>query len=209
MKLYSLTHRRSSAIVGVAKGTFTSSSQEHGFEIVVSHGNAIELIVTDTETGDFKSLCHQHVFGNIRSMRAHRLFEGKFDYLVLGTDSGKFTILQYNADKKRFETQISHTYGHTGCRRTVAGELLASDPEGRAVMLGALEMQKIVYVLSRDSETPLKLASPTQTLSATIIQTGWWILTTHPTTVVYLNLERWRTQGFSQWQAMTSSELLR
>jgi splicing factor 3B subunit 3 len=29
-------------------------------------------------------------------------------------------------------------------------------------MLGALEMQKIVYVLSRDSETPLKLASPIQ-----------------------------------------------
>ena len=41
--------------------------------------------------------------------------------------------------------------GKSGCRRIVAGQYLAIDPKGRAVMIGAVEKQKLVYILNRDS----------------------------------------------------------
>ena len=41
--------------------------------------------------------------------------------------------------------------GKSGCRRIVPGQYLAIDPKGRAVMIGAVEKQKLVYILNRDS----------------------------------------------------------
>ena len=79
--------------------------------------------------------------------------------MVVATDSGKFTILRLDVEEKRFVPQVTHTYGHTGCRRAIAGELLAVDLAGRAVMSG-VERQKIVYPLTRDENVPLKIASP-------------------------------------------------
>ena len=36
------------------------------------------------------------------------------------------------------------TYGKTGCRRIVPGQYLAADPQGRAIMISAVEKQKLV-----------------------------------------------------------------
>lgn len=44
------------------------------------------------------------------------------------------------------------TFGKSGCRRVVPGQFLATDPKGRAVMVAALEKQKIVYVITRDPD---------------------------------------------------------
>lgn len=41
------------------------------------------------------------------------------------------------------------TFGKSGCRRIVPGQYLAVDPKGRAVMIGAVEKQKLVYILNR------------------------------------------------------------
>ena len=46
------------------------------------------------------------------------------------------------------------------CRRIVPGQYLAADPKGRAVMLGALEKQKMVYVFNRDAQSNLTISSP-------------------------------------------------
>lgn len=37
---------------------------------------------------------------------------------------------------------------------------MAIDPKGRAVMIGAIEKQKLVYVLNRDTEARLTISSP-------------------------------------------------
>lgn len=58
------------------------------------------------------------------------------DYIVIGSDSGKLVILEYNPDKNQFNKLHEETYGKTGCRRIVPGQYLAADPKGRAVMLG-------------------------------------------------------------------------
>lgn len=52
------------------------------------------------------------------------------------------------------------TYGKSGSRRMVPGEYLAVDPKGRAVMIGAFEKMKLVYILNRDQATNLTISSP-------------------------------------------------
>ncbi|KAJ3040626.1 Splicing factor 3B subunit 3 [Rhizophlyctis rosea] len=51
-------------------------------------------------------------------------------------------------------------FGKSGCRRIVPGQYLAADPKGRAVMIGAIEKQKLVYILNRDAATRLTISSP-------------------------------------------------
>ena len=50
--------------------------------------------------------------------------------------------------------------GKTGCRRIVPGQFLATDPKGRAFMISAIEKQKLVYILNRDSQARLTISSP-------------------------------------------------
>ena len=52
------------------------------------------------------------------------------------------------------------TYGKSGVRRAVPGHYLAADPKGRAIMIGALERQKLVYQMNRDPEARLTISSP-------------------------------------------------
>lgn len=48
----------------------------------------------------------------------------------------------------------------SGCRRIVPGQYLAVDPKGRAAMIGAVEKQKLVYIMNRDSAARLTISSP-------------------------------------------------
>jgi splicing factor 3B subunit 3 len=45
-------------------------------------------------------------------------------------------------------------------RRIVPGDYLAADPKGRCIMIGAVEKQKFVYILNRDSSNNLTISSP-------------------------------------------------
>lgn len=82
------------------------------------------------------------------------------DYAVVGSDSGRIVILEYNATKNTLDKVHQETFGKSGCRRIVPGQYLAIDPKGRAVMIGAIEKQKLVYVLNRDTEARLTISSP-------------------------------------------------
>lgn len=63
------------------------------------------------------------------------------DYIIVGSDSGRIVILEYNPIKNVFEKIHQETYGKSGCRRIVPGQYLAIDPKGRAVMIGKHEQQ--------------------------------------------------------------------
>ena len=58
------------------------------------------------------------------------------DYLIVGSDSGRIVILEYNPAKNQFEKVHQETFGKSGVRRIVPGQYLAADPKGRAVMIG-------------------------------------------------------------------------
>lgn len=73
------------------------------------------------------------------------------DYIILGSDSGRIVVLEYDATNNVFNKLHQETYGRSGSRRIVPGQYLATDPKGRAVMIGAMEKSKLVYILNRVS----------------------------------------------------------
>ena len=81
----------------------------------------------------------QEVFGLIRKLISFRLLGMQKDFLVIGSDSGRIVILEFDNEVSRFVKIHQETFGKTGCRRIVPGEYLAADPKGRAIMIGAIE----------------------------------------------------------------------
>lgn len=156
MYLYSLTLQRATGIVSAINGNFSGGKTQ---EIVVARGKVLDLIRPD-DSGKIQTLLSVEIFGAIRSLAQFRLTGSQKDYIVVGSDSGRIVILEYNKDKNVFDKVHQETFGKSGCRRIVPGQYLAVDPKGRAVMIGACEKQKLVYVLNRDTAARLTISSP-------------------------------------------------
>lgn len=58
-------------------------------------------------------------------------------------------MLEYDPTTNGFNKLHQETYGRSGSRRIVPGQHIAADPKGRAVMIGAMEKSKLVYILNR------------------------------------------------------------
>ncbi|XP_072155255.1 splicing factor 3B subunit 3 isoform X2 [Bemisia tabaci] len=159
MYLYNLTLQRASGITHAVHGNFSGGKVQ---EILVSRGKSLELLRLDPSSGKVHTLLTVEVFGVIRSLMAFRLTGGTKDYIVVGSDSGRIVILEYMPSKNLLEKVHQETFGKSGCRRIVPGQYLAIDPKGRAVMIGAIEKQKLVYTLNRDGQTRLTISSPVE-----------------------------------------------
>lgn len=157
MFLYNLSLQRATGITHAAHGNFSGTKQQ---EIIVSRGKIVELLRPDPNTGKVYTLLTVEVFGVVRSLMPFRLTGGSKDYVVIGSDSGRIVILEYIPSKNIFERIHQETFGKSGCRRIVPGQYLAVDPKGRAFMIGAVEKQKLVYILNRDAQARLTISSP-------------------------------------------------
>lgn len=82
------------------------------------------------------------------------------DYAIVGSDSGRIVILDYDPKTSSFVKVHQETYGKSGARRIVPGQYLATDPKGRSVMVAAMEKAKLVYILNRDVAANLTISSP-------------------------------------------------
>jgi splicing factor 3B subunit 3 len=100
------------------------------------------------------------MFGLIRSMIAFKLIGMLKHFLVIGSDSGRIVVLEFDQNLKRFVKVHQETYGKTGCRRIVPGEYLAADPNGRVILIGAVERQKFAFQMNRDGNNRLVISSP-------------------------------------------------
>ena len=127
--------------------------------IIFFVGSILELIRPDEKTGSLHTVYQQEVFGLIRKIAPFRLTGLNIDYVVVGSDSGRITILEFKPEKEKFEVVHQETFGKTGWRRIVPGEFLAVDPKGRAIMIGAVEKQKFVYILNRENND-ITISSP-------------------------------------------------
>ncbi|KAG6550838.1 hypothetical protein Mapa_007634 [Marchantia paleacea] len=156
MYLYSLSLQRATGIVCATYGNFIGGKTQ---EIVVARGKVLDILRPD-DNGKLQTLLSVEVFGAIRSLVQFRLTGSQKDYIVVGSDSGRIVILEYNREKNTLEKVHQETFGKSGCRRIVPGQYLAVDPKGRAVMIGACEKQKLVYVLNRDNAARLTISSP-------------------------------------------------
>ncbi|KAK0539000.1 pre-mRNA-splicing factor rse1 [Tilletia horrida] len=158
MHLYNLTLSTPSTVACAALGQFSGTRTQ---EIVLARGSShLVLLRPDTATGRIRTVLEQHTFGLIRALSAFRLTGGTRDYLVVGSDSGKISILEYDAARNTFVVVHSEPFGRSGVRRIVPGQFLAADPKGRAVMIAAIEKSKLVYVLNRDAAANLTISSP-------------------------------------------------
>ncbi|RHY29842.1 hypothetical protein DYB32_004815 [Aphanomyces invadans] len=163
MHLMNITLQEGGAITDAVYGNFCGTKSQ---DIVCSGGTSIRLLQTQSpsEAGgvlkQLQTIHSQQVFGVVRSLMPFRLTGGTKDYLVVGTDSGKITVLEYMVDLSRWEVRHSETFGKTGCRRITPGQYLATDPKGRAIMVGAVEKQKLVYIMNRDASNRLTISSP-------------------------------------------------
>jgi splicing factor 3B subunit 3 len=82
------------------------------------------------------------------------------DYIIIGSDSGRITIIEYLPSTNRFSRIHLETFGKSGIRRVVPGQYLVVDPKGRACLMASVEKNKLVYVLNRNSQAELTISSP-------------------------------------------------
>lgn len=163
MYLYNLNLKQASIITHAVVGQFSGRREDYKkgiFEIALAKGKILEILKPDEATGKLKSIISVNVFGIIRSIAAFRLTGGFKDYLAIGSESGRLVILEYLPEKNKFDKVHQETFGRSGCRRIVPGQFLACDSKGRAVMIGAVEKQKLVYQLNRDTQANLTITSP-------------------------------------------------
>jgi splicing factor 3B subunit 3 len=154
--LYHLTLTTATAIQHAVYGNFSAKGQS---EICVSRGQVLQLLRPDARL-QVQVVSSVEVFGQIRCLSTFRLPGAPTDYIVVGSDSGRIVILQYSLQKRAFVKVHQETFGRSGCRRIVPGQYVACDPSGRAVMVAAVEKQKFLYVLNRDSANQLTISSP-------------------------------------------------
>lgn len=123
MHLYNLTLLPPSNITQAVVGSFSGTRSQ---EICVVRGSArLELLRLDKETGKMGSIMTASVFGVIRSIAAFRLTGGSKDYLIVGSDSGRIVVLEYDTETNAWKKLHQETYGKSGSRRIVPGEHLA------------------------------------------------------------------------------------
>ncbi|KAJ6801697.1 splicing factor 3B subunit 3-like [Iris pallida] len=156
MYLYSLTLQQATGVVCAINGNFVGGKSQ---EIIVARGKSLDLLRPD-DSGKMQTLHSVEVFGSVRSLAQFRLTGSQKDYVVVGSDSGRIVILEYNKASNSFDKVHQETFGKSGCRRIVPGQHVAVDPKGRAVMIAAVEKQKLVYVLNRDTTARLTISSP-------------------------------------------------
>lgn len=82
------------------------------------------------------------------------------DYIIVGSDSGRITILEYQPNVNKFHRLHLETFGKSGVRRVIPGQYLACDPKGRACLIASVEKNKLVYVLNRNAQAELTISSP-------------------------------------------------
>lgn len=170
MYLYHLTLQQPTAISQCIAGNFLGEKLQ---EVLVIKGNSlVEICRPNPETGALEVLFRQEAFCKIRSCALFRLGGMTKDLILLGSDSGRIIILEYKVSPTTgpyFERIHLETFGKSGTRRIVPGQFLGVDPKGRALMLGAIEKNKLVYVLNRDSEGSVTISSPLEAHKSKII----------------------------------------
>ena len=177
MHLYNLTLQPPTAATQAIVGNFSGARAQ---EIILARGTRLELLRPDVQTGKLSTVIASDVFGSIRSLAAFRLTgstKGEqlvrinascfnlmsvsfSDYAIVGSDSGRIVILDYDPKSSSFVKLHQETFGKSGARRIVPGQYLATDPKGRSVMISAVEKAKLVYILNRDAAANLTISSP-------------------------------------------------
>ncbi|VVB05414.1 unnamed protein product [Arabis nemorensis] len=92
MYLYSLTLQQATEIISAING-----GRRRRLRLLVGRSNRPD------ENGKIQTIHSVQVFGAIRSLAQFRLTCAQKDYIVVGSDSGKIVMLEYNKEKNVFD----------------------------------------------------------------------------------------------------------
>lgn len=157
MHLYHLTLQRPTAVAAVAYGSYTGARTH---ELVFSRGSFLELYRLDDASGRLSTLNVTDAFGMIRAVLPFRMLGQSIDYLAVTSDSGRLTILEWSPADAAWSRVFGDSFGKSGVRRGVPGQMIARDPAGRALLVAAPEKSKFVFTISRDGTDALVVSSP-------------------------------------------------
>ncbi len=87
----------------------------------MSRGKVLELLRPD-ESGKMQTILATEAFGAIRALMPFRLTSGTRDYIIIGSDSGRIVIVDYNKEKNAFIKVL------TASRMPAASRMLAEPP---------------------------------------------------------------------------------
>lgn len=62
------------------------------------------------------------------------------DFILIGSDSGRIVVLQFNEEQNAFVKIHQETYGKVGVIRGLPGQYIAVDPNGRAFMISRISL---------------------------------------------------------------------
>ncbi|GEQ70430.1 hypothetical protein JCM33374_g4107 [Metschnikowia sp. JCM 33374] len=177
--LYNLTLRSPSSSLYSIAGQFSGNKKVQ--ELVLSTTTGIDLYRPNNETGKLQKLSNQKAFANIESLSKIRMAGTEKDLLVLTSDSGNLTVAEFNSDTCRFVPLLQEPHSKSALRRISPGQYLSADPNNRAIMVAAMEKNKLVYkVEMENTRGMLELSSPLEvtsknflTLSLCALDTGY------------------------------------
>ncbi|RDL40402.1 uncharacterized protein BP5553_00381 [Venustampulla echinocandica] len=157
MFMYSLTVQPPTAVTQAILGQFAGTKEQ---QIVTASGSRLTLHRPDPSQGKIITTLSHDVFGIIRAIAAFRLAGSNKDYIIITSDSGRITIVEFIPAQNKFNRLHLETFGKSGIRRVIPGQYLAVDPKGRACLTASVEKNKLVYVLNRNSQAELTISSP-------------------------------------------------
>lgn len=158
--LYNLTLKHPSHYIHSFVGQFFGIKKSQ--ELLVASPTHLQLLIPNAETGKLELKLSQQLFGTINRIDKIQLSsqENLKDGIVVTSDSGNLSILEYNKTKNKFIPIVQEPMAKNGWGRTYPGEYLAVDPSNRCILVGATERNKLVYRLETRNENELDISSP-------------------------------------------------
>lgn len=176
MNLHHITLEKPSSVTHSVAGNFFSA-KSHDVALIKG-SQQIEIISQNLSNALFFTALSIESFSQIRTAMTFRPVGFNKDFLVITSDSGMLTVLEFieqenfsnfehltsnlrKEQKYTYKIILQETVYRSGCRRIAPGSLVAKDPKGRAILLAAIEKNKIIYLTSKNGENNgINVSSP-------------------------------------------------
>lgn len=156
-------------ILNTAVGYFTKGKDEGNEDIIVNTGSFLTIFLqisdkVDSESDEDTIVIKRHhsepMFAHIYSIAKLSIGDNPFDYLVVSSDSGNITVFECLLSK--FKPIISLPFGRSGLKSLEPGYFLSVSPSGNAILLSAVDKNKIAWPVVENAENVFLLMDPVE-----------------------------------------------
>lgn len=165
--LYNLTLKPGSHYTQSIVGQFYPSTNDDNDDdrkkksqqLILVSSTTLQLYEILPDSGKLQLKTSQNLLGTINKVEKISI-EEKHDSLVITSDSGNISILEYSTKEERFISKGQESMTKNGWNRSYVGEYLAIDPENRCILVSAMERNKLIYKIeSKELSSPLESTS--------------------------------------------------